>query len=88
MVFCLNFNHAIRYLEQILEATPHKTTDVQPLTSHLKNYLCKMNETCGTLLENQVTFFYGPLHMPEWADQQELIYINSMRTQDVIWKIC
>ena len=23
------------YIEQILEATPHETTDVEPLTSHL-----------------------------------------------------
>ena len=23
-----------------------------------------------------------------WPDQQELIYINSVRAQDVIWKTC
>ena len=33
---------------------------------------------------------YGSLHMGELvlADEQELIYINSVRTQDVIWKTC
>ena len=35
-----------------------------------------------------MTFFDGPLHMdvPVLVDQQELIYISSVRTQDVIWK--
>ena len=28
------------YTEQILEATPHETTFVRPLTSHLKIYPC------------------------------------------------
>ena len=66
------------YFEQILEAAPHKTTPVQPLTSHLKNHPSKMNKICGTLLEKQrqthVTFFYGPLHMdmPVLTDQQKL----------------
>ena len=36
------------------------------------------------------TFIYGPLHMDMsvLADQQELIYISSMQTQDVVWKTC
>ena len=34
--------------------------------------------------------FYGPLHMdaPVLADQQVLIYISSVRTQDVVRKTC
>ena len=37
-----------------------------------------------------MTCFYGPLHMdvPVVANQQELIYISSERTQYVIWKTC
>ena len=26
--------------------------------------------------------------MPELADQQELIYISSVQTQDIVWKTC
>ena len=35
-------------------------------------------------------FFYGLLHMdlPVLAEQQELIYICSMRTQNVVWMTC
>ena len=35
-------------------------------------------------------FFYGPLHMdmPALANHQELIYISSVWTQDVVWKTC
>ena len=39
------------YREQILEATPHETTAVWPLTSHLRNHPSKMNKTCGAQLE-------------------------------------
>ncbi len=31
--------------EQILEAAPHKTTAIQPLTSHLTDHLNKTNKT-------------------------------------------
>ena len=43
-------------------------------------------EEVGT--NSLVTFFYGPLSMgvPMLADQEELIYISSVRTQDVVWK--
>ena len=35
---------------------------------------------------SKVTFFYQSLHMdaPLFADQQELIYINSLRIKDVV----
>ena len=35
-------------------------------------------------------YFYGPRDMdvPVLADQQELIYMYSVLTQDVVWKIC
>ena len=32
------------YFEQILEATPHKTLVVRPLTSYLTNYPSKVNK--------------------------------------------
>ena len=40
-------------LEQILEAAPHKTAAVQPLTTYFINYSSKMNKICGALLEKQ-----------------------------------
>ena len=35
-------------------------------------------------------FFYGPLHMdmPVLSEQQEVIYISSVQTWDVVWKTC
>ena len=46
-------NNATSYFEQILEATPHETTVVRPLTSHLKNHSSKINKICRALLEKQ-----------------------------------
>ena len=43
--------NAACYLEQILEATSHKTAAVWPPTSHLTNDLSKMNKICWALLE-------------------------------------
>ena len=45
--------NATSYFEQILEATPHETKAVRPLTSHLKNRSSKMKKICRTLLEKQ-----------------------------------
>ena len=45
-------------------------------------------DTAGeTRTDSLVTIFYGPLYMDMLvlADQPELIYINSMQTQDVVW---
>ena len=36
--------NAMSYTEQILEATPYKTTAVRPLTSHLKKHQSKTNK--------------------------------------------
>ena len=43
---------------------------------------------CERGKDEHVTFFHGTLHMdvPVLADQQELIYINSVWTQEAIWK--
>ena len=40
-------------LEQILEATPHKTATARSLKSYLKKNPRKMSKSCGTLLEKQ-----------------------------------
>ena len=78
------------YFEQILAATHHKTMAVQPLTSHLKKHSSKTNKTYRTQVEKQgqtdMMFVYGPLHMnePVLGDQQELIYISTVWTQDVV----
>ena len=40
-------------LEQILEATPCKTTAMRAFTPNLKNYPSKTRNTYGTLLEKQ-----------------------------------
>ena len=60
-------------LKKILQTTPHETTAVQPLTSHLKNHPSKKNTrnyACETRTDSQVMFFCGPLHMdaPVLAD--------------------
>ena len=40
-------------LEQLLEASPFKTTVIWPLTSHLTNNPSKMSKTCCALSEKQ-----------------------------------
>ena len=51
------YQNATNFGAQIQEATLHKTTALQPHTSHLTNHLSKKNKTCRTLLEKQ-----GPIH--------------------------
>ena len=43
--------NATSYIEQILEAAPHDSTAVQPLTSHHTDHPNKTNKTCRTMLE-------------------------------------
>ena len=81
------------YFEQIFEATAHKTTAVKSLTSPLKTIQDEqyMLDTDGEARTNSlVTFFYGPLHLDVsvLADQEELIYISFVQTQDAVWKTC
>ena len=50
-----------------------------------------MRDMTGEARKNSlVTFFYGPLHVDVsvLAYEQELIYISSVRIQDVVWKTC
>ena len=79
----------------VYASTSNKKTVVRPLNSDHKNHTSKTNKTCGTLLEKRGRtrkwcFSYEALHtvVPVLADQQELIYISSVRTQDVVWKTC
>ena len=82
--------NAARYSEQILEATPNKTTAVQPLAFHLTNDPRMTNKTCCALTEKQdglsAKFSYGRFHkdVRVLVDQQEFIDINSVRTLDAI----
>ena len=43
-----------------------------------------------TRTNSQMAFFFGPFRIEEFVlvDQQELTYINSVRTQVVVWKTC
>ena len=50
-----------------------------------------MRKTTGEANDQiKKTFSYEPLHMdvPVIVDQQELISISSLWTQDVVWKKC
>ena len=86
--------NAVNYMKQILEAKPHKTTLVRPLTSSLKNHPSKANETCETLQEKQrqthkwcSSADVPPyMNVPIMVEQQEFIYIYSKQIQDVVWK--
>ena len=46
--------NATGYVEYILDASPHETIAIRPLTSHHKKYTSKTNKICRTLLEKQV----------------------------------
>ena len=54
------------YFEQILEATPHETTAVQPLTSNLKNFPSKtdMWDTAGKVKNKLISdvLLWTPTH--------------------------
>ena len=57
------------------------------LTSHLKN---EQDTAREARTKFKMTFFYKFLQMdvPNLADQQELIFIRSVRIQDEVWKTC
>ena len=43
--------NAVSCIEQVLEATPHKTVALRPPITHHKNYPSWTNQTCETRLE-------------------------------------
>ena len=73
-------------IEQIPQATSHKTAAVRPPASHLKNHPNKTDTAGEVRMNSWVMFSYGPLHidMQELDDQLELINNISVRTQDVV----
>ena len=76
-----------RYIEQIVEATYHKTAAVRPLTPISKTIQIKRTKYAGEVRTNSsATFSCGPLHSDEEAldDQLEHIYNGSVRTQDLV----
>ena len=51
------------YIEQILEAAPHKTAAVQLLISHLTNHTNKMSKTCWVLQKKgQIHKWHSPTY--------------------------
>ena len=50
------------YLKQILEATPHKTTAVRPLTSYRKNHPSKTKNYMGLMWRSQDKLTSDVLH--------------------------
>ena len=48
-----HINTGLLSVWQIQKVTSYKRVTVQPLTSHLTNYLCKTSKTCWVLLEKQ-----------------------------------
>ena len=87
--------NATRYFEQSLEATSHETTAVWPLTSYLKNHPSKTKKTYGTLFEKQGRTYKWHSSIDSyiwscqwWPTSKKIIYISSVRTQDVVWKTC
>ena len=78
--------HATSYLELMLEATPHETTDVRPLISHRKNLPDKTNKTCGTLMGKQgQRSSIDPYKWTVLTDQQGLTHSSSEQTENVVW---
>ena len=43
--------NAASFIEQVLQATPHKAAPVRPPTTDRENYPSQTNQTCRTLLE-------------------------------------
>ena len=85
--------NAMFSLQQILEATPCKTADVQPLNSHLKNHPSKMTKTCGSLLIKQEQAHQQHSSMVPYTRtcqccQSARTYISFVKTLDVVWRIC
>ena len=78
-------------LVRIQEATPHKAAVEWPLTCFsqtIKGRRKNMRRSKDELIN--VVFSIDPLHMdaPGLTDQQELPYVASLGTLDVVWRIC
>ena len=86
----LDGNHR-RMLSAVLNKSWKQQPIKQQLTSHLENHPSKANNICMQCWKSKDEFFfYGHLHiaMLVLADKQELTYINSVWTMDIVWKTC
>ena len=75
--------NAASNLEQVLAATPHKTTTVWPPASYPENYSTQTNQTCRTLLEEQgrahkLVLFWTPTHGRAKAGRPARTYIQEL----------
>ena len=79
------YKNAMCYFEQILEATPHKTAAVWPLTSRLKNHPSKMKNmwrSISDILPRALTHGHASVGRPGRT------CISSVWTLDVLWRTC
>ena len=83
--------NAVSCIEQVLEATPHKTAAV-PLytTHHEKSSKLDKPDMRNTAGEVRTMYSCGPLHMDEQSldDHLKPIYSSLVLIWDVAWKIC
>ena len=87
--FIFSFSLRIWYSKLILNKSWKQHPTKQPLSSYPKKHLSKTNKTCGTQLEKQGWTHKkcSSMDPDTWIYQQELIYICSVLTLDVIWRI-
>ena len=76
--------NAMSYFEQILEVL----TQQNNISKTIQERQTRHAEHCWRNKDELISDW--PLHadMPVWADQQEIIYISSVQTQDAVWKTC
>ena len=82
------YQKATSYFEKMREGKPHKTAVVRPLSSYLKTHPSKICWRSKNELISDVLLKTTTIDMPMLADQQEFIYISSVRTQDIVWRTC
>ena len=73
-------------LEQVLAATPHKTSTVRPPTSYHENY-SDMQRSRDELISD-ILFWTPHMAVQKQDDQHEYTFSNYVRIQDVVQKTC
>ena len=81
------------YLEHMIEAAPDETTTVWPLTSHLKTIQVRRTRHAGHSWRSKDelisdVLLWTPTRGHAWPTSKNFFYIRSVRTQDIILKIC
>ena len=84
-----------RMLSTILNKSWKQHLTKEQLSGHFPsisktNQVRRTRHAAEATINSEVTFFYGPRHIdvPVLADRQEIIYISSIGTLDVVWKTC